>query len=272
MAEQLALQQRLGDGGAVNRQERPVGPAAVVVDGAGDQFLAGAALAEDEDVDVLGGDAADGLAHLLHDEAAADDAVAGLLGRQHRRHVHEPRRLEGPLQHVREPFQVERLGQVVEGALLHGLDGRFRGAVGRDEQHRPFRVDLAQRAEDVEPGTVRQLQVEDDHVRGVFAHLRFALGGGVGRQHPDGAVLEDAAERVAHARLVVDDQQGLHVVPPPPAGSRSGANRRATKTRRGFATSPKRQRGLPQKPSLALGAGTAGETTSKPLSAPAGSR
>ena len=46
VAEQLALQQRFGDGGAVDGQERRGGPAAVVVQGAGDQLLAGAALAQ----------------------------------------------------------------------------------------------------------------------------------------------------------------------------------------------------------------------------------
>ena len=47
VAEQLALQQGLRDGGAVDGQERPGGAAAVLVEGAGDQFLARAALAGD---------------------------------------------------------------------------------------------------------------------------------------------------------------------------------------------------------------------------------
>ena len=46
-----------------------LGPGAVLVDGAGDQFLAGAALAGDQHGDVLGGDAADGLVHLAHRRA-----------------------------------------------------------------------------------------------------------------------------------------------------------------------------------------------------------
>ena len=64
VAEQLALQQVLGDGGAVDGQERRLGPQAVLVDGAGDQLLAGAALAGDQDGDVLGRDAADRLVDL----------------------------------------------------------------------------------------------------------------------------------------------------------------------------------------------------------------
>ena len=90
VAEQLALQQRLGDGGAVDRQERPGGPAAVLVDGAGDQLLAGAALAEDQHGDVLRGDPADRLVDLLHRRRAADEHVRP--GPARRRLVRRPRR------------------------------------------------------------------------------------------------------------------------------------------------------------------------------------
>jgi len=43
MAEQFALQERLGNGRTVDGQERGLAAPAVVVDGAGDQFLARAA-------------------------------------------------------------------------------------------------------------------------------------------------------------------------------------------------------------------------------------
>ena len=48
------------------RHERRSARAAVLVDGAGDELLAGAALAGDQHRDVLGGDAADGLVDLAH--------------------------------------------------------------------------------------------------------------------------------------------------------------------------------------------------------------
>ena len=210
VAEQLAFQQRLGDGGAVDGQERLVGPAAVVVQGPGHQFLAGAALAQDQHVDVLRGDPADGLAHLLHDRAAADDAVAAVLGRQHGRHVHQPGRLEGPVEHLAEAVEVHRLDQVIEGAALHGLDGRLGGAVGRDEDDRPFGVEGLDLLEDIQAGAVGQLQVEHDHVRAVLADLLQPFGGRRGGQHLDLVPLEDAAEGVADAFLVIDDQQGRH--------------------------------------------------------------
>src|SRR6202011_3641220 len=48
VAEQLALQQVLGDGGAVDREEGLLRAPAVLVQGPRDQFLAGTAFAGDE--------------------------------------------------------------------------------------------------------------------------------------------------------------------------------------------------------------------------------
>ena len=59
VAEQLAFQQRLGQGGAVEADERAVLARAGVVDGPGDQLLADAALAADQHRGVGAGHAAD---------------------------------------------------------------------------------------------------------------------------------------------------------------------------------------------------------------------
>ena len=64
VAEQLALEQVARDGGAVERHERFLGAIGEVVDRAGEDFLAGTALAGDEDVDVGPRDAL-GEGHLL---------------------------------------------------------------------------------------------------------------------------------------------------------------------------------------------------------------
>ena len=98
VAEHLALQQVFGDGGAVDRPERPRGAAAVVVDGPSHQFLAGAGLAKDQHRYVLGGDPADSLVDLLHGGAAADEQVRGILShhslRHHGRDPHQAADLE----------------------------------------------------------------------------------------------------------------------------------------------------------------------------------
>ena len=56
VAEQLALEQALGDGGAVDADERPRRPPAVPMNQRGHQLLAGARFPGDEDVAIGGGD------------------------------------------------------------------------------------------------------------------------------------------------------------------------------------------------------------------------
>ena len=59
VAEQLALEQVGGDRAAVDRHERALAARTEIMDGARDDFLAGAGLAEDEHVGVEGGHLAD---------------------------------------------------------------------------------------------------------------------------------------------------------------------------------------------------------------------
>src|SRR5690606_28084357 len=125
-AEELALEEALGDGAAVDADDGHVASWAVGVDGAGDEFLAGAALTDDEDGGVGGGDVADELHDLADGGAVADDGVDGdevvddsselcVLGA-------EAPLLEGAADEVAELVGVDGLGDVVEGALLEGLD------------------------------------------------------------------------------------------------------------------------------------------------------
>ena len=72
MAEQLALDQRLGQRPAVDRDERLVGPQAVLMHGPGDQLLAGAGFAQDQHGRVRRRDLLDQPLDLLHAAAAAD--------------------------------------------------------------------------------------------------------------------------------------------------------------------------------------------------------
>ena len=88
MTEQLGLQQVLGNGAAVDGDERPVGPVPVGVDHLGHQLLAGAALAVDEHGQAGGSRLLGDLQRLeqlgvlaegaFEDEAALDQALATL--------------------------------------------------------------------------------------------------------------------------------------------------------------------------------------------------
>src|SRR5262249_47601904 len=80
VAEQLALQEAGGDGGAVELDEGAVAARAEVVQGAGDQLLAGAGLAADEDGGAGGGDGLDLFQDPAEGGAVADDLPEVVLG------------------------------------------------------------------------------------------------------------------------------------------------------------------------------------------------
>ena len=75
VAEQFAFEQARGQGGAVDLDERPARPWAVVVDRLGQQSLAGAALAADQHGRRAGGHLSSQAQQLPQGRAAADDAA-----------------------------------------------------------------------------------------------------------------------------------------------------------------------------------------------------
>ena len=117
MAEQLALQQRFGYCGAVDGQEMLVRPAAVMINGEGDQLLACPAFAVNQHGDVLRRDAADRFENFLHVHAAADELVAagshGLAGLDFDGHLHQFANLQRESTSSRKFHDVQRFEQIV---------------------------------------------------------------------------------------------------------------------------------------------------------------
>src|SRR5262249_11738223 len=74
VSEKLTFQEALGQGGAVDRNERLFGPVAVLVQGPGQHFLAGAALPTDEHHRIAGRNLAHQVEQVADRQARADDA------------------------------------------------------------------------------------------------------------------------------------------------------------------------------------------------------
>jgi hypothetical protein len=87
VAEDLALEQRLGEGGAVDGDEGPPGPGTVVVDGAGHHLLAGPALAAEQHGGSALGHPVHHVEHLPPGGAAAHHAAKALAHREEGRRV-----------------------------------------------------------------------------------------------------------------------------------------------------------------------------------------
>ena len=138
VAEELAFEQRFGERAAMNDDQRMEPARAGVVDGARDQFFAGAAFAGDQHRGVGGRDGLDGVKDLLHGFALADDVLGtGDFGDGFAQaHVFFFGAFvsERLLHQMRDLVGIERLGDVVVGAVLERGDGGFdRGVAGHHD-------------------------------------------------------------------------------------------------------------------------------------------
>jgi hypothetical protein len=141
VAEQLALDQLRRDGGAVDLDERPLGPMRQPVDRTRDQLLAGPVLAGDQHARVGRCDLLDAVEQRADGEAAADDLVAALdLAAQPRVLLDEAALLQRVADREQQAIGVERLLQEVVGAAARRLDRRLDGAVAADHDDVRVRI------------------------------------------------------------------------------------------------------------------------------------
>jgi hypothetical protein len=181
------------------------------VDGPGEQLLAGAALALDEDGRRAVGHLVD-QGHEPTESGARPDDIAS--AQQVVQSLLESAVLgdEGPVlerlpDHPDELAAREGLGQEVAGAVLHGPHRFLDGAEGREHDHVHLRGHCPDLAQELEPGQPRHLEVGEDEVDPALAQT---LEGGlpVGRQHDLVALARQRAlETLAHGRVVVGDQE-----------------------------------------------------------------
>ena len=124
VAEKLALKQRFGHGAAVHGNHRAARTRAALVDGAGDEFLAGAALAGDEHRGVGRRDEFDLLLHFAQRGALAHEVAAASRG--------------GRLFAQVAVFLFEPLLEVFDFLEGTRVGDAHRGVVGEDAQ--PFKI------------------------------------------------------------------------------------------------------------------------------------
>ena len=134
IAEELGLDVRFGDGGAVELDKDAIAAQAFGVNGAGDELLAGARLAIDEHAAVGGRHQLDLLAQRLQRHAFTSEhgrctelALELLVFRA------QAARLDGVLDDDQRAVERERLLKKVVGAELGGFHGGLDGAVAADD-------------------------------------------------------------------------------------------------------------------------------------------
>ena len=207
MAEQLAFDQFLGNRGAVHLDERP-GPApAERMDPARHELLARAVLAVDQHAAVRRRRRRHLVAQLAHRGALADHRLGPIDSRPQIAVLRlEPALAQRVADDEHGLFQRQRLLDEVEGPQLDRPDRRLDVPVARNKHDLGIDLPLAQARQRRQTVHARQPDVENDQIDGTTRHpfeTRLAGRNGLDRV---AFVAQDAAQRAAHARLVVHDQ------------------------------------------------------------------
>jgi hypothetical protein len=210
VAEQGGFQQVRRQRTAVDGHEHPLAARRVGVDGLGDEFLAGAGIAGDQDGRAAGGDLGHQVQLLDHALALADDigeAVALLQGAlEVGILVFQAPGRDHAIDFDDELFVVPGLGEVVVGAQLEGLDGGFHRAVGGDHENGRLAVVRAHVLKHLHAGTVGHHQIEKHQVVAVRFHAAEPFGGVGGALHRVAGVAQKHLQAFANIRLVIDYQ------------------------------------------------------------------
>ena len=210
VAEQLALQQRVVQDGAVERDERARPPRVGGVDRLRDQLLAGPGLALDQHRRTDRPDLLDQVEHLADLRALGNHVVkmivaAHLLAKLLEL-VDQLAALEDPLDQEAEMVGVVGLGDEIVGAGLHRPQRLGRVAEGGQHDHADRQLLGAHLGQQVEPTQVGHAQVGDHQVVSLGAKL--VPGGSAVADRIDfkSVGFEDLAQMMAIELHVVDDE------------------------------------------------------------------
>ena len=164
---------------AIDRDERLVAPAAFLVDRPGDQLLARAALARDEDVGDGLGDLADHVVDAEHFGTVAHDEAEVEVSPQvvpHRLFL----LLQGP--HLQCPGHgllqlagVEGFGEIVISAVVHGLHRGFSRGVGGDHDYHRLGILGLGGPEDIDARHVAEPDIAEQEIEIRFPDHRDGL-------------------------------------------------------------------------------------------------
>ncbi len=214
VAEELVLEQGLGDRRAVDGDERALRAGRQLVERSRHQLLAGAALPEDQHRGVAPRRPLDGEHRLSQGRVLPDHPWEAepplVLVLQEDVVGVEASALHRAIQQQQEVIGVDRLREEVRGAVLHGLHGLLDGPERGHHQDGRLRVGLERSLEDVEAAPGRQAQVRQDDEESRPLEPAPGLVGIPGLLDAPGARLQGLPEHRPERFLVFDDEDVGH--------------------------------------------------------------
>ena len=218
VAEQLAFDERFRQRAAIDRDKRLAGARALVVNGAGDQFLAGAGLAQDEHGRLRGRNFGDQRANAIHAGRSADQprrAFDALQPALERAVLLRELALILHAAHQRLDLdELARLREIIERAVSQRGDGRLERRLAGQHDGFGIGAQLLRPGDHIDAVEARHIEIDEQTIERVLLQRR---GGGEAVRanrdamaHPRNLELHQLLQR----SLVVgkEDGQALGVV------------------------------------------------------------
>ena len=199
IAEELALHQVLGDGSAVDGDERQLGARAAGVDHPGGELLAAAGLAVDEHRRLAFREALDHVADVHHRRGFAEEAVA-----------RRGRRLLGDLERLLDERSqlLERHGlrEIVECAGFERGHRILRAAIGRDHRDGQVETFLVDVLDDAQSRPVRQPHVGEAQIERIGIEQSDGLADRLGAGGVEAHARQRELQQFEQIGFVVDQE------------------------------------------------------------------
>ena len=207
VAEEFGFDEFGGNGGAIEGDEGVFVARRFFVDGAGDEFLAGAGFAEDADAGFAGGDAIDLREEFRHGGAGADEFVLAEAVAEFAVFVLEAGEFESIFDGEEKLIGGERLFEEIESAEAGGFDGHFDVGLAGDQNDGSLQAGFFQFFEEFEAAFAGHDHVGEDEVEALVldefdgAESVVADGGFVAGE------AKGAGERGEGVGVVVDEEK-----------------------------------------------------------------
>ncbi len=210
VAEQFGFEEVLGNRRRVDGDERLVGPRAVAVQGARDQFLAAARFAGDQHGGVRQSQTADGAEDFLHGWRLAENLRHQPLFLFCTTLVHGF--IDRPPDQLDRLIDVEGLGQIFEGTALEGGDRALQIGIGGHDDDRDGREAGLHFLQQLQPRLAGHADVGHQDLRrlGTLFKLRDGLAGRGEALEGDALAGQGLLQDPADGTVVVDDPDRFH--------------------------------------------------------------
>ena len=210
MSEQFVRQELLGEAAAVHGNKGAAGTPAVGVDGAREELLPCASLADDEHVGVHERHLTGGIEGFLHRPVAGDDPpltreVPGVF-LQPPDPFFQVDAADGLLDGLPHLVELERFRDIGERPVFHRLDGGLERRVARDHDDLGVGMAFAALFQDLHAVHLFHAHIRQHHVELLLVKIADGIGSALGAHDLVAIFFHDVLEVLERHPFVIDDQ------------------------------------------------------------------